>query len=76
MLLNDTYFFLIKIKAWNEVFVKAKAGRKVKSNLPDISSDFLSSVKKENMFELSFGFIKVIYLCCTVSLFNCFLNNS
>ena len=48
---------MTKIKAWKDV-VKAKAGRKIKSSLPDISSDFLSSVKKENMFEISFGFIK------------------
>ena len=48
---------MTKIKAWKDA-VKAKAGRKIKSSLPDISSDFLSSVKKENMFEISFGFIK------------------
>ena len=57
---------MIKIQAYNEVVVKAKVGRKIKSILPDISSDFLSSVKKENMFEISFGFKKVIHLCYTI----------
>ena len=55
MRLNGIYMFFIKIKAWIEVVVKAKVGRKIKSSLPDISSDFLSSAKKENMFEISFG---------------------
>ena len=62
---------MTKIKAWKDV-VKAKAGRKIKSSLPDISSDFLSSVKKENMFEISFGFKKVIHLCYNICLLTCF----
>ena len=62
-----------KIQAFNEAVVKAKVGRKIKSILPDISSDFLSSVKKENMFEISFGFKKVIHLCYTICLLNFFL---
>ena len=63
---------MIKIQACNEVVVKAKVGRKIKSILPDISSDFLSSVKKENTFEISLGFKKVIHLCYATCLLNFF----